>query len=125
MGMVMGRTILQMDEPEHRAVRALVAVELPLQDARALGGGPRRPRGQRADRHLHRRAGAPTSCATVTFNFPVQVIARILGLPRADYPMFQRWAIELTSVAANWDRGRGRLGGPARLLRRRHGRAPR
>jgi cytochrome P450 len=41
----------------------------------------------------------------VTFNFPAQVIARILGLPRADYPAFQRWAIELTSVAANWDRG--------------------
>jgi cytochrome P450 len=42
---------------------------------------------------------------TVTFNFPVQVIARILGLPRADYPRFQRWALEITSVAANWDRG--------------------
>jgi cytochrome P450 len=42
---------------------------------------------------------------TVTFNFPVQVIARILGLPREDYPRFQRWALELTSVAANWDRG--------------------
>ena len=41
----------------------------------------------------------------VTFNFPAQVIARILGLPRADYANFQRWAIELTSVAANWDRG--------------------
>ena len=41
----------------------------------------------------------------VTFNFPVQVIAHILGLPRADYPRFQRWAIELTSVTANWERG--------------------
>ncbi len=41
----------------------------------------------------------------VTFNFPVQVIARILGLPREDYPMFQRWTIALTSVAANWERG--------------------
>ena len=42
---------------------------------------------------------------SVTFNFPAQVIARILGLPRQDYPTFQRWAVELTSVAANWDRG--------------------
>ena len=42
---------------------------------------------------------------SVTFNFPVQVIARILGLPREDYPRFQRWALELTSVAANWERG--------------------
>jgi cytochrome P450 len=42
---------------------------------------------------------------SVTFNFPVQVIARILGLPRDDYPRFQRWALEITSVATNWDRG--------------------
>jgi cytochrome P450 len=42
---------------------------------------------------------------TLTFNYPVQVIARILGLPRSDYPRFQRWALELTSVAANWERG--------------------
>ena len=41
----------------------------------------------------------------LTFNFPVQVIAEILGLPRADFPTFQRWAIEITSVASNWDRG--------------------
>jgi cytochrome P450 len=33
------------------------------------------------------------------------VIARILGLPRPDYPMFQRWSIELLSGVANWDRG--------------------
>jgi cytochrome P450 len=42
---------------------------------------------------------------SITFNFPVQVIARILGLPRSDYPRFQRWALEVTSVSANWDRG--------------------
>jgi cytochrome P450 len=41
----------------------------------------------------------------VTFNFPVQVIAQILGLPRSDFPTFQRWAIEITSVASNWERG--------------------
>ena len=33
------------------------------------------------------------------------MIAEILGLPRADFPRFQRWAIEITSVTANWDRG--------------------
>jgi cytochrome P450 len=41
----------------------------------------------------------------LTFNFPVQVIAHILGLPRSDFPMFQRWAIAITSVTTNWDRG--------------------
>jgi len=28
-----------------------------------------------------------------------------LGLPVEDYPRFQRWAVEITSVAANWERG--------------------
>ena len=105
MGMVMGRTILQMDEPEHRGVRALVASSFRSKMLERWEEGLVARRGQRADRHLHRRRAAPTSCATVTFNFPAQVIARILGLPRADYPTFQRWAIELTSVAANWERG--------------------
>ena len=27
----------------------------------------------------------------ITFNFPVQVIAHILGLPRSDFPIFQDW----------------------------------
>ncbi len=50
MGLVMGKTILQMDEPEHRMSRALVSVELPLQGARALGRRTGRRRGQRSGR---------------------------------------------------------------------------
>jgi len=34
----------------------------------------------------------------------VRVIARILGLPEADWLKFQRWSIELISVSVNWDR---------------------
>ena len=98
MGLVMGRTILQMDEPEHRHRTA--------------------PSCHRASAPRCSSAGRRSWCAVVvnelidsfvdrghadlvrevTFNFPVQVIARILGLPRSDFPMFQRWAIELTSV---------------------------
>jgi len=40
-----------------------------------------------------------------TFAFPVQVIARIMGLPREDYPRFQRLSIELLNVVYDWDRG--------------------
>jgi cytochrome P450 len=36
----------------------------------------------------------------------VQVIARILGLPRRDYPMFQRRSIEMLSILVNPDRGK-------------------
>ncbi len=99
-------------------------IELPLQDARALGGGPRRPRRQRADRHVHRRGPHGS---------------RALGdvqLPRAgDRPhprAAPRGLPEVPTLGARADERRRqlgarrrRLGGPARLLRRRHGRAPR
>jgi cytochrome P450 len=104
MGEVMGRTMLQMDEPEHRMARALVA------------GSFRSKMLERWEEDLvavvvndlidtFADSGRSDLVRDVTFNFPVQVIARILGLPREDYPRFQRWAIEITSVAANWERG--------------------
>ena len=104
MGMVMGRTILQMDEPEHRSIRTLVASSF------------RSKMLERWEEDLVSRVvnelidtfideGRTDLVRSVTFNFPVQVIARILGLPREDHPRFQRWALELTSVAANWERG--------------------
>jgi cytochrome P450 len=40
-----------------------------------------------------------------TFAFPVQVIARLMGLPREDYVRFQQLSIELLSVVYNWDVG--------------------
>ena len=103
-GLVMGRTILQMDEPEHRLHRALVS---PTFRSKVL---------ERWEGDLVRRVvdeliddfaaeGTADLVQRLTFHFPVQVIAEILGLPRADFPRFQRWAIEITSVTANWDRG--------------------
>jgi cytochrome P450 len=40
-----------------------------------------------------------------TFAFPVQVIARIMGLPRQDYLRFQRLSIELLNVVYDWNCG--------------------
>jgi len=104
MGMVMGRTILQMDGLEHRGARALVApsfrskmLERWESDLVAVVVN------DLVDGFIDR--GQADLVREVTFNYPVQVIARLLGLPRADYPAFQRWAIELTSTAANWERG--------------------
>jgi cytochrome P450 len=104
MGLVMGRTILEMDEPEHRMHRALVApsfrskvLERWEEDLVALVVN------ELIDGFIDR--GSSDLVRDITFNFPVQVIARILGLPLSDYPKFQRWALELTSVAANFERG--------------------
>ena len=82
MGMVMGRTMLQMDEPEHRAIRALVAGELPLQGARALGGGAGRPRGQRAGRHLHRSGPYGPRARRSPSTSPCRSSPASSGLPR-------------------------------------------
>ena len=104
MGAVMGRTILQMDEPEHRLHRALVT---PTFRSKVLeqweGDLVQRVVNELIDGFAAR--GTADLVQELTFNFPVQVIARILGLPRSDFPIFQRWAIGITSVASNWERG--------------------
>ena len=97
--------------------------ELPLQNARALGGGSRRPRRQRARRLLHRRRPHRP---------------RALGhlqLPRAGHRPHPRAAPrglpEVPALGAGAHQRRRQLGArhrglrrAARLLRRRHGRAP-
>lgn len=104
MGPVMGRTILQMDEPEHRLYRALVShafrskvLERWEADLVSLVVN------ELIDGFIDE--GEADLVQELTFNFPVQVIASILGLPRADFTIFQRWALEITSVAANPARG--------------------
>ena len=40
----------------------------------------------------------------LTYPFPIRVIARVLGLPEADWPRFLRLSTELIAVMRNWDR---------------------
>lgn len=103
-GPVMGHSMLEMDGDEHVLHRALVSqafrrkvmarweTELVAVVVDELIDGF-------ADR------GNADLVRELTFAFPVQVIARILGLPRADYPAFQRWSIEMLSVMVSWERG--------------------
>ena len=104
MGSVMGRTILQMDEPEHRISRALVSTSF---RSKVLARWEEELVAVVVNELIDSFIGLGRAdlVREVTFNFPAQVIAHILGLPRTDYPQFQRWAIELNSVAANWERG--------------------
>jgi cytochrome P450 len=104
MGLVMGRTILQMDEPEHRIARAMVSSSFRSKVLERWEDGLVAVVVNELVDSFYDR-GQADLVREVTFNFPAQVIARILGLPRSDYSMFQRWTVELTSVAANWDRG--------------------
>lgn len=104
MGPVMGRTVLQMDGPEHRASRALVS---PAFRTRLLARWETDLVQLVIDELIDSFAGRGHAdlVREFTFAFPVQVIARLLGLPRHDYPRFQRLSIELLNVVYDWDRG--------------------
>jgi cytochrome P450 len=104
MGIVMGHSILEMDEPEHKTHRALVSQAF---RQKALARWENELVGAVCDELIDRFAGRGRAdlIREFSFPFPVQVIARILGLPRADWPKFQKWSIELISVGFDWDRG--------------------
>jgi cytochrome P450 len=102
MGPVMGRTILEMDEPEHRLHRSLAGKAFRQKTLERWESELIAPlAGELIDQFAAR--GEAELVQELTFPFPVQVIARILGLPRADYPEFQRLAFALTSVASGYD----------------------
>jgi cytochrome P450 len=104
MGPVMGRTLLELEGAAHRAARALVS---PSFRAALLD----RWRNELVEVVVHElidsfaQRGRAELARDFTFAFPVQVIARIMGLPRQDYPRFQRLSIELLNVVYNWDCG--------------------
>src|SRR3954469_3801552 len=106
MGPVMGHSILEMDEPEHKIHRALVSQAF---RHKALARWEEELVGSVCDDLIDRfaSAGRVDLVRNYTFPFPVQVIARILGLPREDYPKFQQWSVQLISVAWDWDPGLG------------------
>jgi cytochrome P450 len=104
MGPVMGRTLLELEGAEHRASRALVS---PSFRTALL----ERWRSELVEVVVHElidrfaRRGRAELAREFTFAFPVQVIARIMGLPRQDYLRFQRLSIELLNVVYDWDCG--------------------
>jgi cytochrome P450 len=104
MGPVMGRTLLELQGAEHRASRALVS---PSFRTTLLERWRSELVQVVVDELIDRFAprGRAELVREFTFAFPVQVIARIMGLPRADYPRFQRLSIELLNVVYDWERG--------------------
>lgn len=103
-GPLLANTIVAMDGPEHRVHRALIAGAFRPKFIANWERDLVEPIAHElidsfiADGHvdLVRR---------LTFALPVRVIAGILGLPQRDAAKFQRWSIEMISMALNWERG--------------------
>jgi cytochrome P450 len=103
-GMVMGHMILGMDDPEHRSHRNLVAHAF---REKSLARWEPEFIAPIVDEQIDvfAASGEAELVRQLTFEFPVRVIARLLGLPEEDFPQFHRWSIELIGLVADIDRG--------------------
>ncbi len=103
-GLVMGPTILVMDEPEHGRYRSLIQTAFRTKALQKWEHDLVRPivNGY-IDAFADR--GSADLVRELTFPFPVYVIAGMLGLPREDLPRFHRWAVGLISVAFDFANG--------------------
>jgi cytochrome P450 len=103
-GVVMGHMILGMDDPEHRQNRNLVAAAF---REKSLARWEPEFIAPIVDEQIDRFVGRGHAdlVRELTFEFPVRVIARILGLPEEDFAQFQQWSIELITLGADIERG--------------------
>lgn len=98
---VYGRTIIQMDGKEHAAHRNLVA---PTFRARELREKFLKVIEETALEAIDgfRDRGEVDLVEEFTSPFPINVIVRILGLPRTDYRRFRGWTASLISFLSNF-----------------------
>ncbi|MSO78651.1 MAG: cytochrome P450 [Acidimicrobiia bacterium] len=103
-GLLMGHSILEMDEPEHHQYRSLVQqafTRKAMERWEADIVGP--TVAENIDKFVDR--GTADLVRELFFPFPVQVIAAMLGLPVDDLPQFHAKAVELISIISDIDRG--------------------
>ncbi len=104
MGVVMGPNILVMDEPEHGRFRSLIQPAFGKKPLERWEGELVRPVVEGLVSAFEHR-GRAELVRELTFPFPIQVIAGMLGLPTEDLPRFHAWAVDLISVGHDVERG--------------------
>jgi cytochrome P450 len=102
-GKVMGRTLVEMDGKEHTRHRGIVQQLFVPKGMEALKGVI----ATLIDELVDAIAAQPAAdlVAGFTERFPVQVMAHLAGIPRGDYPQFQRWALDIIGFAKDYPRG--------------------
>lgn len=103
MGAMLGNSILNMDAPEHFRYRSLIQQAF---NKRAMQRWENDLVGRIVDEHIDTFAGAGKAdlVKSLTFPFPVHVIAGLLGLPDDDLPEFHREAVAMVNMGYDWAR---------------------
>jgi cytochrome P450 len=112
---VMGRTILQMDEPEHHGYRSLLSKVFRRNAMDGWETGVVRPIIEAAVDGFA-SDGRADLVRQLTFPFPVTVIAGLLGLPGDQLGAFHRLAVELIGVEVDLELASRASAGLAELL---------
>ena len=104
MAPVMGDYVLVgMDEPAHKRLRALVSVAFRQRSLAAWEPYAQSVVDGYLDQVVER--GSAELVRELTFPYPIQVIAKILGVPPEDTGKFHEWAWWIINVAADPDKG--------------------
>jgi cytochrome P450 len=104
MAPIMGEYVLVgMDEPEHKRLRALVSVAFRNRSLQAWEPYAQSVVDGYLDQVVDR--GSAELVRELTFPYPIQVIAKILGVPPEDAGKFHEWAWWIINVAADPDKG--------------------
>ncbi|HWP65733.1 MAG TPA: cytochrome P450 [Candidatus Limnocylindria bacterium] len=103
-GLVMGRTILEMEGPEHVRHRKIVT---PFFSPRALRESVEAVVVEKVHGLIDEfaRDGQADLVRQFTFTFPLRVMAHIIGIPIQDFDQFHRWALDLLSISDDPKRG--------------------
>jgi len=102
-GIVMGRTILEMEGKEHVRHRNIISPFFSLRATKDLSDVIARILHGLIDEFAG--AGHAELVHQLTFTFPMQVMAWIIGIPVSDYHAFHRMALDLISVGDDPARG--------------------
>jgi len=103
-GLVMGRTIIEMEGKEHLRQRRLVTPAFSMRALRqGLDAVVERTVHQLVDQFVNDRQA--DLVAQFTFTYPLRVMAHIMGLPIEDFEQFHHWALDLLSIADDPQRG--------------------
>jgi cytochrome P450 len=102
-GLFMGPTILAMDGKKHRDHRNLVSAAFKSKALAQWEPAIVRPVcNGLIDEFIE--TGEADLVRNFTFEFPTRIIARLLGLPAEDLPMFRKRAVQLISYHVNYER---------------------